>query len=70
MGKLKHAFDLWNSNIFLIANPPDLEIAKTLLSGTFHEIKDKLKMVPPNKIYELYEKKQQWMNVEKEIGLL
>lgn len=70
IGKLKHAFDLWNSNIFLILNQSDIETAKSLLSGTFHEINSKLKIILPNRIYELYERKRQWMDIEKEIGLL
>lgn len=70
IGKLKHAFDIWNSNIFLIINQGDIETAKSLLSGTFHEINNKIKIIFPEKIYELYDKKRQWMNVEKEIGLI
>jgi len=70
IGKMKHAFDLWNSNIFLILNQSDIETAKSLLSGTFHEINNKLKIIFPHKIYELYEKKQAWMNIEQELGLL
>jgi len=44
--------------------------AKSLLSGTFYEINSKLKIILPHKIYELYEKKQHWIKIEKEIGLL
>lgn len=70
LGKLKHAFDLWNSNIFLILREEDIKNTKLLLSGTFHEISNKIKMVVPQKIYELYNKKRQWMDIEEEIGLL
>lgn len=38
IGKLKHAHDLWNSNIFLITTKNDVTKAQELLSGTFHEI--------------------------------
>lgn len=69
LGKLKHAHDLWNSNIFLIAREEDLEDADSLLSGTFHEIGNKIKKITIEKIYELYEQKRRWTDIEKEIGL-
>lgn len=70
LGKLKHAYDLWNSNIFLIAGEEDIENAKSLLSGTFHEIGEKMKKITIDKIYELYEQKRKWIDIEKEVGLL
>ncbi|MEW6685339.1 MAG: hypothetical protein AB1393_03930 [Candidatus Edwardsbacteria bacterium] len=70
LGKLKHAYDLWNSNIFLIAREEDLENAKSLLSGTFHEIQDKIKKITIKKIHELYEQKHRWIDIEREVGLL
>jgi len=70
LGKLKHAYDLWNSNIFLIARKEDLESATLLLSGTFHEIKDKIKKITIDKIQELYEQKRRWIDMEREVGLL
>uniref|UniRef100_UPI00404AE64D hypothetical protein n=1 Tax=Ignavibacterium sp. TaxID=2651167 RepID=UPI00404AE64D len=70
LGKLKHAFDIWNSNIFLVIREADLEKTNILLSGTFHEIKDKLKIIIPQKISELFQQKKRWIDLEKEIGLL
>lgn len=70
LGKLKHAYDLWNSNISLIAEKEDLEKAKSLLSGTFHEIENKIKKITIEKIHELYEQKRKWIDIEKEVGLL
>lgn len=70
LGKLKHAYDLWNSNIFLIAREGDMEIASALLSGTFHEIQDKIKKITIEKIQELYVQKRKWVDIEKEVGLL
>jgi len=70
LGKLKHAFDLWNSNIFLIAQEGDLKDSESLLSGTFHEIKDRIKKITPQKINELYQQKCRWIDIEKEVGLL
>ena len=70
LGRLKHAFDLWNSNIFLIAQENDLKNSESLLSGTFHEIKDRIKKITPQKINELYQQKRRWIDIEKEVGLL
>lgn len=39
LGKLKHAHDIWNSRIFLVASADDLGAVNQLLSGTFHEDK-------------------------------
>jgi len=70
LGKLKHSFDIWNSNIFLIAEKEDIEKAEILLDGTFHEIKDRIRIIPTQKIYELFHQKKKWIDIEKEIGLL
>ena len=70
LGKLKHAYDLWNSNIFLIAQEDDLRNSESLLSGTFHEIKDRIKKITPEKINELYQQKHRWIDIEREVGLL
>ncbi len=70
LGKLKHAFDLWNSNIFLIGSEQDLERAERPLRGTFHEIQNKIKKLSIGKVTELYEKKRVWTDIEKEVGLL
>lgn len=70
IGKLKHAFDIWNSNIFLIVHQKDLGKVDALLSGTFHEIKEKIKTITPQTVLELYQQKRKWIHLEKEIGLL
>jgi len=70
LGKLKHAYDLWNSNIFLIAGEEDMENVKSLLNGTFHEIREKIKKITIDKIHELYEQKRKWIDIEEEVGLL
>lgn len=70
IGKLKHAHDIWNSNIFLIARIEDLPKIRELLAGTFHEIESKVKLVEPNKIGELFKLKKAYRNFEAEIGIL
>jgi len=71
ISKLKHAFDLWNSNIFLIiSSNEDVNKAQRLLSGTFHEIKDKVKIISSENIKILFEKKISWIEFEKKLGIL
>jgi len=70
LGKLKHAFDIWNSNIFLVADEKALKGAEGLLCGTFHEIQDKLKKLTIQKVHELYQAKYKWNKLEEEIGIL
>ena len=69
LAKLKHAFDLWNSELFIIIKDEDKEKVNELLGGTFHEIRDKIKIVPIEKIERLY--KLQWENekLKAKIGL-
>ena len=50
LGKLKHAFDLWNSHIFIVAAQSDRGRVGNLLSGTFHEINDRIKFIELEKV--------------------
>jgi len=69
LGKLKHAHDLWNSNIVLALGPRDMAKAESLLSGTFHEVRNEVKLVELTKIQELYRLKKQWKSMEKALGI-
>jgi len=69
IGKLKHAFDLWNSNIFLVVAEEDLRKANELLSGTFHEIQNKVKLIEATKIDELLRRKKAYRDFEAELGI-
>jgi predicted RNA-binding protein len=69
LAKLKHAYDLWNSNVVLALGPTDMPKAITLLAGTFHEVRDKVKLVELSKIQELYRLKKQWKVLERSIGI-
>lgn len=66
LGKLKHAFDIWNSNIFLVAATEEREKVNTLLSGTFHEISGKLRFIEVDTLQKLFENKQQVIGLERE----
>jgi predicted RNA-binding protein len=54
LAKLKHAHDLWNSNIYLVLDEKHREKAGELLSGTFHEITNVLKIINLEQVHELY----------------
>jgi predicted RNA-binding protein len=54
LGKLKHAYDLWNSNLYIVIEDKDSGKVQTLLSGTFHEIKDELTVILSSEIEEFY----------------
>jgi hypothetical protein len=42
LAKLKHAYDIWNSNIYLVLHDASKKQLEELLSGTFHEIQDRV----------------------------
>jgi len=69
LAKLKHAFDLWNSHIYLVAPQTDLDKAANLLSGTFHEISTQIKLIELDKVEELYERKRAYLDLERELGI-
>jgi predicted RNA-binding protein len=69
LAKLKHAFDLWNSHIFFVASEKDHIKASSLLSGTFHEIKTRVRHIELEKIEELHKRKKAYFELEKELGI-
>jgi len=55
LAKLKHAYDLWAfPKLFLITKTDKIGQVENLLSGTFREIKDILKIIDVEKIEEFY----------------
>lgn len=69
LGKLKHAFDLWNSHIFIVASPTDQKKVDQLVSGTFHEIGPRLKFIELAQVEELYERKKAYRDFERGLGI-
>jgi hypothetical protein len=69
IGKLKHAHDLWNSNIFLITSKNDIVKAQELLLGTFHEIEEKIRIIEIEKINELFKLKKAYKDFEAQLGI-
>jgi predicted RNA-binding protein len=69
LGKLKHAYDLWNSHIFIVAHQADRNRVDNLLSGTFHEISSRIKFIELRKVEELYKRKKAYLDFEKALGI-
>ncbi|MFA5317118.1 MAG: EVE domain-containing protein [Dehalococcoidales bacterium] len=70
MAKLKHAFDLWNSHIFLVASNRERGKYEELLAGTFHEVADKMHFIEINLIKELLAKKLDYKRMEQALGIM
>ena len=69
LAKLKHAFDLWNSHIYIVAAKEDNHKVNSLLSGTFHEIRNRIRFIELERVEELYERKKAYFDLEKELGI-
>ena len=69
LGKLKHASDLWNSHIFIVAPETERDSVNTLLSGTFHEISQHIEFIELGQVEELYKRKKSYWDFEKELGI-
>lgn len=69
MAKLKHAFDLWNSHIFLVATMGDRGKYQELLSGTFHEVADQMRFIEVRLVKELLGKKRDYKEMERALGI-
>lgn len=69
LGKLKHAFDLWNSHIFIVASETERNKVENLLSGTFHEIGSRIKFIELKQVEELYKRKKAYRDFERELGI-
>lgn len=69
LSKLKHAFDLWSSRIFIVASDTDEAKVRHLLSGSFHEIVKHLKFINSEKVKELHKRKKHFLELEKELGI-
>jgi len=69
MVKLKHAFDLWNSHIFLIAGQKDKSKYQEFVAGTFHEVEDEMKFIDVAAIKPLLDKKRDYKETERILGI-
>ncbi len=69
LAKLKHAYDLWNSHIFLVARSDDWPKYEQLLAGTFHEIRHRIRFLPLDKVHELFMRKRSFKELESSLGI-
>src|SRR3990172_3780838 len=69
LAKLKHAYDIWNSNIYLVLLDTDKKQLDELLSGTFHEIQDKLRVVDNATVRRLANLKKEIRDIESRLGI-
>lgn len=69
LAKLKHSFDLWNSEPYLIIDNKSRQKAEELLSGTFHELKEYVKVIPLDRVDQLYKALTSEKNLKEEFGL-
>ncbi len=70
LSKLKHAFDLWNSHVFLIASNSDRNKYNELMAGTFHEVADRMHFIEIGLVKELLAKKRDYKNMEQALGIM
>jgi hypothetical protein len=70
LAKLKHAYELWNSHIFLVGKPEHRNPSSQLCDGSFHEIKDRLRFLELGQVEELHRRKLAYRNFEDELGIL
>ncbi|NIO37644.1 hypothetical protein GTO27_08065 [Candidatus Bathyarchaeota archaeon] len=68
--KLKHSWDKWNSIPVLVTTKKYESAAKSLLEGSFHEIKHVTRIVNWLKIVELHETEKRAAHIKKEINLM
>lgn len=69
MAKLKHAFDLWNSHVFLVAGISERSRYQELLSGTFHEVQEEMRFIDVTLVGELLNKKREYKEMERVLGI-
>ena len=68
IGKLKHAFDIWNTKIFLVIDQDSFPKVSELLAGTFHEIARQLTVVQLEKLERLQKALARVHQLERELG--
>ncbi|NVM55475.1 MAG: hypothetical protein HWN66_17340 [Candidatus Helarchaeota archaeon] len=70
LAKLKHAFDLWNSDLFIIIKDENRPKVEELLAGTFHEVRDRINIVAIGKVQRLYHLQLEHEKLKAELGLV
>jgi len=69
LAKLKHAYDLWNSRVFLVAAASEEAKFSALVSGTFHEIRERVRFIDTSKLEDLHSRKKAYSELEGSLGI-
>ena len=69
LAKLKHAWDLWKADPYLVTTERFEEEARKLLGGTFHEIKTHIRIINWQEIVRLYKLLRDTTEMEKELRI-
>ncbi len=69
LAKLKHAWDYWRAEPFLVTTEKYEDQAKSLLGGTFHEIKPHIRIILWQDIVRLYKLMTEVAKIEKGLRL-
>jgi len=69
LAKLKHAWDYWRAEPFLVTTEKFEDEARSLLGGTFHEIKPHIRIIHWNDIVKYYRLLTEVTKIEKKLRL-
>ena len=69
LAKLKHAYDLWNSHIYLVAAIRDKAKFDELTAGTFHEIAHQVRFIDLAMVEGLLKRKRHYKLLEEDLGI-
>jgi hypothetical protein len=67
--RLKHAYDLWESQLFLVSTEDQLKEAQAKFLGELHELKDKVTLLDSTSIQEFCSFKGKFEWLERKFGL-
>ncbi|MEM2123389.1 MAG: hypothetical protein QXE79_07110 [Candidatus Bathyarchaeia archaeon] len=67
--RLKHAHDLWESQIFLVSTEDQLKEAQSKFLGELHELRDRVTLLDVRDVKEFYEFKGRFEWLERKFGL-
>lgn len=70
LAKLKHAYELWNSHIFLVASLGAKPKFDELVSGAFREIEGRARFVQAVHVAELHKRKTSYRDFERALGII
>lgn len=70
LGKLKQAYDLWNSRIFLVGAQEHQRPFDQVIAGSFREIARRVRFIELAEVEQLYHRKQAFRELENRLGIL